>query len=240
MFWLNYLIAAVGGYLIGAFSFARIIIRLFAPESDISNGAKLGLDGSDKEMHLKTVSATTVSVKAGSHYGFMTYVMDVIKIAVPMAVIRSVFPDNNYYLVFAAAGVVGHVWPVYYGFRGGRGISTIYGGVFVIDWIGVFATAIPGMLFGLVVLRDILTAYMAGVILLIPWLWWRTQDVSILIYAIFVNIIFAIAMIPEIKAWLKIRREEKWDDPAEVMQLSGMGRGLLKMAKKFGLIKKRT
>jgi glycerol-3-phosphate acyltransferase PlsY len=191
-------------------------------------------------MHLKTVSATTVSVKAGAKYGFITYVMDVVKIAVPMAIIRIAFPGSYYYLVFAAMGVVGHVWPIYYKFRGGRGISTIYGSVFVIDWIGVFITAIPGMLFGLVVLRDILTAYMAGVILLIPWLWWRTKDISILIYVIFVNIIFVIAMIPEIKAWMKIRKEDKWDDPTVVMQLSGMGRGLLKMAKKFGLIKRNS
>jgi hypothetical protein len=47
-------------------------------------------------------------------------------------------------------------------------------------------------------------------------------------------------MIPEVKNWLRIKREEKWDDPVEVFQLQGMGRGLIKMAKKMGILKKKT
>ena len=35
----------------------------------------------------------------------------------------------------------------------------------------------------------------------------------------------------------RISKEEKWDDYQAVMQLSGMGRGILKMAKKIGVVK---
>ena len=54
------------------------------------------------------------------------------------------------------------------------------------------------------------------------------------------NILFAIAMVPEWKKWIKIKKEEKWDDPVEVFQLQGMGRGLIKMARKLGILKKKT
>jgi hypothetical protein len=45
-------------------------------------------------------------------------------------------------------------------------------------------------------------------------------------------------MIPETRQWFRIRRQNKWDDTTAVMQLSGMGRGLLKMARRFGIVKK--
>lgn len=46
-------------------------------------------------------------------------------------------------------------------------------------------------------------------------------------------------MLPEIRNYERIKREEKWDDPAAVIELSGMGRGMLKMGRKLGLIKKK-
>jgi hypothetical protein len=74
---------------------------------------------------------------------------------------------------------------------------------------------------------------------LIPWLWFRTQDVGHLLYAIAVNIVLVLAMIPEMKQYVKFRREGKGEDLSEVMQLTGMGRGIYKMAKRFGLLESR-
>jgi len=234
------ILAVISGYLIGAISFARIISKIAAPGTPVPDTAEVAPEGSDTKLVLKTISASSVSAHHGSRYGFMTYVLDVIKIVIPTLFFRLYFLDTDYYLLAAGAGVVGHIWPVYYRFRGGRGISAIYGGLFVIDWIGVFITSLGGMLLGLLVVRDVLTAYMAGVWLIIPWVWLRTGDISVLIYAVFVNIIFMIAMIPESKQWIRIKREDKWDDQAAVLQLSGMGRGLVKMAKKLGIIKAKS
>ena len=40
------------------------------------------------------------------------------------------------------AAVIGHSWPVYIGFRGGRGISTAFGAILVISWpIGLICLA---------------------------------------------------------------------------------------------------
>jgi hypothetical protein len=46
-------------------------------------------------------------------------------------------------------------------------------------------------------------------------------------------------MIPELKNYARLKKEEKWDDPEEVIQLSGMGRGLLKMGRKLGVFRKK-
>jgi glycerol-3-phosphate acyltransferase PlsY len=229
--------AAAGGYLIGAVSMARIITRLVSPSTKITDTFEVGLDGSDKKLVLGTVSASWVSYHVGSKWGFLTYVLDMLKIIVPAVVLRKLWPAEPYFLVAAAAGVAGHIWPVYHKFKGGRGISAIYGGFIVIDWVGMLVCSLGGMLLGLVAFRDVLTAYMAGVVLIIPWVFLRTHNWAYVFYAVVVNIFFVIAMFPEIKNWRRIKREAKWDDPTAVIQLSGMGRGMVKMGRKLGLIK---
>lgn len=233
------ILATVAGYLIGSLSSARVVTRIFAPGNPLPEKTVLELEGSDKTMSSELYSATAVSQHIGSKYGFLTYVLDVLKVAIPTLVAKQLFPEQPYFLFVATAGLIGHIWPLYHRFKGGRGISAIYGGLVVLDWIGIFATSIVGMLVGMVLFRDMVVAYMAGVWLIIPWLWFRTHNIHYVLYAVVVNIIFAIAMIPEIKNWMRVRKEDKWDDPVEVFQLQGMGRGMIKMARKLGMLKKK-
>jgi acyl phosphate:glycerol-3-phosphate acyltransferase len=239
MNWYPIFIAIIMGYFIGAISMARIVARIFAPEKDITR-TKLKLEGSDTPFDMGIVSATTVSIHLGSKYGFLTMLLDMLKIIIPVLFIKYTFTLHPYFLLTAVAGMFGHIWPVYYGFKGGRGILAVYGSLFAIDWIGVFVTSIGGMIFGLVVLRDVIAAYIVGVVFIIPWLWFRTYDIAFVLYAVAINIIMAIAIIPEIKQMNKLKREDNWDDPVAVFQLTGMGRGIIKMAKKIGVIKDKS
>lgn len=229
--------AAAAGYLIGAISMARLVTRLFARGKYRADKTDLRLEGSERTLHLKTVSATSVSAQLGSRLGFATYVLDLLKILLPTLVLKHTRTDDLF-LAFAAGGMLGHVFPVYYGFRGGRGISAAYAGLLAVSWIGFFVCSLGGMLIGLVLVRDMWTAYCAGVWAIIPWVWFTTHDPAHVAWALFINVIFMIGMIPETRQWFKIRRENKWNDTTEVMQLSGMGRGLLKMARKLGLVEK--
>lgn len=182
-----------------------------------------------------SVSATTVSMHVGPRLGFLTVVLDMLKIAIPTLVFRRLWPGTSYFLIVAAAAMVGHVWPLYHGFRGGRGLSAVYGGMFAIDWIGVFVTSLGGMLFGLFVLRDVLVAYMAGLWFIVPWLWFRTHDLHHVAYGVAVNVIFVLAMLPEMRQYLRLQREGKAEGLAQAMQLTGMGRGIYRMGRRFGL-----
>ncbi len=239
MDWYIVIIAVIVGYFIGSISMARLIVRIFAPDKDITK-TELNLEGSDTPFDMNIVSATTVSIHLGSKYGFITMLLDMLKIIVPVLAIKYIFPAYPYFLITAVAGMVGHIWPVYYRFQGGRGVLAVYGSLFAIDWIGVFVTSISGMIFGLVVLRDVIAAYIIGVVFIIPWLWYRTDDIAYVIYAVAINIILAIAIIPEIKQMNKLKKEDNWDDPVAVFQLTGMGRGIIKMAKKIGVIKDKS
>jgi acyl phosphate:glycerol-3-phosphate acyltransferase len=233
---ITFALAAASGCLIGAISSARIVSRIVAPGKLVADETTLRLDGTDKTMRLGTVSASSVSIQHGSRAGFITYVMDVAKVAVPVAIAWRAWPDWPYYLVVSVAAFAGHVWPVYYRFRGGRGLSAIYGSLLVIDRIGMLVTAIGGMLFGLVVARSVIVAYMAGVWFVLPWLWFRTHRADDAIYACVLILLFTIAILPEIREWRRIARDGTWSDPAAVMQLSGMGRGMIKMARRLGIL----
>ncbi len=230
------LLAAVLGYLVGSISFSRLIARIVAPGKDISRTEYRAPGGEDAVIS-HSVSATTISIHLGPKFGFITVVLDMLKIVIPTLVFKHTYTEAPYFLITATTGMVGHIWPLYHGFKGGRGLSAMYGGMFAIDWIGVFATSIGGMLLGLVVLRDMLAAYMGGLWLIIPWLWFRTHDVNHLLYGIAVNVIFLLAEIPEMKQYLQYRREGKVTDVSEVMQLTGMGRGIYKMARWLGVVK---
>ena len=238
MLWLPPLIAALVGYLIGSLSMARIIVRIFAPDADLTD-ATVEIEGSDKKFQIGFVSATTVSMKLGSKYGFLTMLLDMFKIITPVLVIKAVYTEHPYFLMTAVTGMIGHVWPLYYGFKGGRGILAVYGGLFAIDFIGVFATWFGGMAFGLLILRDVLTAYLAGVVFIIPWLWFRTHNPYFVAYGVAVNIILAISTFSEVKQWLAIKKEDKWADPTAVLSATGMGRGIIKIATLLGVMKKK-
>lgn len=233
------IVCALVGYLIGSISFARIISALVSPGTAVPDAVELHLEGSDKALELRTVSATTVSVRLGSRYGFLTYVLDMLKVAIPVAACRALLSEAPYFLVLATAAIVGHIWPVYHRFKGGRGLSAIYGTLLVVDWIGVLVTSVAGMLLGLLAVRSVAVAYMAGVWFIVPWLWFRTYEPAYLVFALVVNVLFAIASLPELRAYERIRREDRWNDPAAVIELSGMGRGLLKVAKRLGIGRQR-
>jgi glycerol-3-phosphate acyltransferase PlsY len=224
------LLAAIIGYLFGSISFARIINKLVAPDVEITG---IELD----DIQVDAISGTAVSMKLGAKYGGLTAILDILKVAIPALVLRLVYKGDPYYLISAAMGLVGHNWPLYYRFKGGRGLSAIYGGFFVMDWIGSLVISFAGMLFGLLIVKDVAVSYMAGLWLMIPWIWFRTHDVAHLAYVIFVNVIFFVAMIPEIRKMKELRRNRESSSVSAGMDAIPMGRMIKKMANRVGMLK---
>jgi glycerol-3-phosphate acyltransferase PlsY len=236
MDWSVALIASSIGYLLGSFSFARLIGRLVAPKVDVSR-TELPIPGTNESISMRAVSGTAVSIHLGPKWGVLTSLFDMLKVALPTLAFRLLYPGTHYFLISAVAGVIGHNWPLYYRFKGGSGLSAIYGSMFVIDWIGVLATAVGGMILGMVVIRDVVVSYLAGLWLIIPWLWFRTHDVGYLAYGVAVNILFVLALLPEIRKVMEYRRRGLGGTAAE-MDVTPMGRMMTKMANRLGLTKK--
>lgn len=72
-------------------------------------------------------------------------------------------------------------------------------------------------------------AYIAILWLLVPWMWFRTHRLEYVAYAVLVNVLYVVAMIPDLKQYLKTRREVAVD-PKMVMETNPMGRGMIMMS----------
>lgn len=239
------IIAIVVGYAIGALSWARIVAHIAAPGRDLTQLA-MDVEGSDVQYRITGVNSSSVSMQLGPRWGFCVMLGDMLKVIGPILAIRWAYPQAPYYLLTHLAGVCGHIWPAYYRFRGGRGLASLYGGLLAIDPVGMFATFFGGILLGLVVLRNAALAYFAGAWLLAPWLWFipglmgvsadrAPHDWRYLAYAVSLNSVAVLGMIPDIRQILAFRRMGIAHDPNDFLARTAMGRGMLKMARLFGM-----
>lgn len=218
-----WILAVVIGYLVGSFSSARAVTRIFAPGQEI-HGIKMDFPGSEARFESEVISATTVRHHLGNKYGCLTSLLDILKAAIPALILRIWFHDSYFYLAAAGFATVGHIWPLYYRFKGGRGMSPILGGMLVMDWLGVIITQLVGGFAGLVT-RKLAIIVGSGFALMIPWTWFRTRSWPELIYLIAMNILFWIAIIPEAKEIKKIQQEVGLDQfiQAEHNRMFGQG-----------------
>lgn len=227
--------AAILSYLIGSVSFARLITRWWTSGKDVTQH-EIGVEGTDDHYKVLSIGGNSAASMLGAKAGMTVGILDILKVFLPTLFYKLYFPDQPAYsLIAAVAGLLGHVWPIYYRFHGGSGFSAIMGGLLVIDWLAVLVTPIAGLLLGMALFRNMVVASLSWIWLLIPWLWWRFDGSPYyIIYAILVNIIFILAMIPEIKTAMKYRKEGKMIEYGMGnLKSNPMGRGMLKIAKFF-------
>lgn len=229
---LTLIISACVAYLLGSLSFARIVARFADPKVKLDQ-VDMPIPGVEEPYRLKTIGGNTASMKLGPRLGCTIGILDILKVFLPTLVIRLLYPDQYYFLIAAIAGFIGHCWPIYYRFKGGGGISAFYGGLFAIDPIGALAVSIGSLLIGMLLLKELLFAYTGGVLLAIPWLWFTTHNPYYLAYALVVNVLFILAMIPELKQFVEMRRKYGKADMKASMDTFPMGKSMLKMMNKL-------
>ncbi len=101
-------------YLLGSISFSLLIVRL--------------LEGFDLRDHGSGNAGTTNVLRlAGAGPAAAVLLLDVAKGVVPVQVARALDAPGPVIGGAALAAVVGHVFPVFHGFRGGKGVATVTG-----------------------------------------------------------------------------------------------------------------
>jgi glycerol-3-phosphate acyltransferase PlsY len=160
--------AALGGYLIGSVSFARLMIRAQGMEGR-NDLIRREVEGSDADFVSDSVGGTTVAEQLGRRLGCLTALLDIAKPIVVILATLAFLPDEHYHLIAGVFTVVGHNYPVFHRFDGGRGMSTLVGGFLVVDPLGFFATQVTAMALGIAV-RRVLVLRWSGIVFMIPWL----------------------------------------------------------------------
>src|SRR5437868_4388276 len=118
------LLAVLVAYLIGSLSFAVIVSRAMGLSDPRSYGS--GNPG-----------ATNVLRSGSKPAAILTLVLDALKGYVPVALVVHFGPayglGGGTVALVALAAFVGHLWPVFFGFHGGKGVATAAGALFGID-----------------------------------------------------------------------------------------------------------
>ena len=112
-------VLVVIAYLLGSISFAVLLVRL-------KTGRDIRQEGSGN------AGATNVLRAHGKKLAILVALLDVAKGAAAVLLVRLVTADPRYAAAAAFAAVLGHVFPVFYGFRGGKGVATAVGAFFAL------------------------------------------------------------------------------------------------------------
>jgi acyl phosphate:glycerol-3-phosphate acyltransferase len=125
------LLATVAAYLIGSLSFAVIISKAFGLADPRTFGSK-------------NPGATNVLRSGSKAAAIMTLLLDALKGYVPVLLVKLFgapygLGDGTLALV-AFAAFMGHVYPVFFKFKGGKGVATAAGVVFGVHWLLGLAT----------------------------------------------------------------------------------------------------
>ena len=116
------LIITIIAYLLGSLSSAVIVCRL------------LGLPD-PRESGSKNPGATNVLRLGGKKPAALTLIGDMLK-GLLATVLASVLGMNLFWVALAGLGaVLGHLFPVFFGFRGGKGVATGLGAILGTHWI---------------------------------------------------------------------------------------------------------
>lgn len=223
--WLLVVILAAAGYLFGSISFARII-HYFVKKTGTIDPFAEPVPHSDETFESNLVSATLVTKKLGARYGLTVSLLDMLKVAVPALVVKLLLKDDPWYLIVALGGVIGHNYPVWYGFTGGRGESPIIGSIFVISWFAFFLANGAGMILG----------YLTGSVLVVRWSYHIVLPVWFLIYfdtpwpaayMVATNFLFWMSMRADLKKFQDLKKNKglKFSEE-DVSEFILMGKGL--------------
>jgi glycerol-3-phosphate acyltransferase PlsY len=116
---------ALFGYLLGSIPTGLIVTKLFSKVDPRLSGSK-------------NIGATNIYRTAGRTLGVLTLLGDVIKGALPVSIALWSGLSSVWIAVAGLSPVVGHIFPIFLGFKGGKGVATALGVYFVISPVAVF------------------------------------------------------------------------------------------------------
>ena len=130
---MEYFTIGIISYLIGSIPFGLILTRVFLKKDirDIGSG---------------NIGATNALRTGNKLIGYTTLILDISKAIIPVIFVKINFPE----LIFVASlcAFLGHVFPIWLKFKGGKGVATyvgilfsiniLLGTIFIISWIVIF------------------------------------------------------------------------------------------------------
>jgi len=149
------------GYTLGCIQSAYWIGKLFG---------KLDI----REYGSGNAGASNITSTLGLKYGVLVGLIDILKGTLAVLVIKWIYPANlDLAFLSGLLAIVGHMFPFYLGFRGGKGVATLVGMTFGVNWklglLFVLLVAVPALVTDYIVAGSFstfialpITAYLSG------------------------------------------------------------------------------
>ena len=150
---MGYLLAILGGYLLGCSNMALYLSKIKKVDIRAGGSGNLG--------------ASNAVILMGWGAGVLTAVHDIGKSALAVILARLVFPDLP--LIGAAAGVasvLGHIYPFWMKFKGGKGFASYLGMTIALHW--KFAIVVLLLVVGVTLITDYIVAATTTTIVIVP------------------------------------------------------------------------
>lgn len=122
------LFALTLGYILGSIPFGLLLTR-FAGAGDL------------RTIGSGNIGATNVLRTGRKDLAAATLALDALKATLAVILAKSIFGETTY-LAAAAGAFLGHLYPVWLRFRGGKGVATYLGGLLGAFWPGALAFAL--------------------------------------------------------------------------------------------------
>ena len=130
---MEYLIVGITSYLMGSIPFGFILTKIFL-KKDI------------REIGSGNIGATNALRTGNKLVGYTTLILDIVKAIIPVIYVKMNYPELIY--IASLCAFLGHVFPIWLKFKGGKGVATyvgilfsiniLLGLIFVISWGFVF------------------------------------------------------------------------------------------------------
>ena len=130
---MEYFAIGIISYLMGSIPFGLILTRVFLKKDirDIGSG---------------NIGATNALRTGNKLIGYATLILDISKAIIPVIYVKINFPELIY--IASLCAFLGHVFPIWLKFKGGKGVATyvgilfsiniLLGTIFIISWIVIF------------------------------------------------------------------------------------------------------
>ena len=130
---MDYLAVGIASYIMGSIPFGLILTKIFL-KKDI------------REIGSGNIGATNALRTGNKFIGYSTLILDIAKAIIPVIYVKINYSDLIY--IASLCAFLGHVFPIWLKFKGGKGVATyvgilfsiniILGFVFVASWVFIF------------------------------------------------------------------------------------------------------
>ena len=150
---MGYLVSVILGYLLGCSHMAFYISRLKKLDVRSSGSGNLG--------------ASNVTVLFGWKAGVLTAVHDILKAFLAVWLAKLLFPGLPYAgAVAGVASVLGHIFPFYLKFKGGKGLASYFGMTLALNW--KLALIVVAVILLATVITDFISVGALSTIVVVP------------------------------------------------------------------------